>query len=94
MREAGGLSVMSQSDNIEHGPPPPDELGIGAFGTRAITHDGGRTAGVRIMLKGFSVMSDDAGEPIAYIEARLPTVVQAVQALRQAIGDARKRRFR
>ncbi len=85
---------MSQFDTVEHGPPPGDTPGYGSFGTRAVTGDGGRTAGVRIMLKGFSLMYDDAGEPVAYITILPRGAKQAVQALRQAAEDARRRVFR
>jgi hypothetical protein len=77
---------MSQSDALQHGPPPPADEGA-AFGTRAVRVNG--RIGVRIMLRGFDVMTDRGG-PIAFVEIQIPSAVQAVQALRQAVNDARR----
>lgn len=84
---------MSQGDLIPHGPPPGDlATHEAAFGTRALRLDGRK--GVRLMLKGFRILAAPDGEPVAYVDIQIPSAVQSIQSLRQAIADARRGQFR
>jgi hypothetical protein len=83
---------VSEHDVIRYGPPPATDAGTAAFGAAPVR--AGNAKGVRIMLKGFELMSAPDGEAIAYAEVEIAGAVQAVQALRQAIEEARRGRFR
>lgn len=84
---------MSQHDTFDHGPPPADLTEAEfAFGAVAFTRDG--QPGIRVMLKNFRVIADRHGDPVAVVEIKASSAVQAVQCIRQAITDARRGVFR
>lgn len=76
-------------DTVPDGPPPEIAPGEVAFGASPV-EVGGRH-GVRLMLKGFLVTIDEHGAPVAFVEVSVPNAVQSVQAIRQAIVEARGR---
>ncbi len=84
---------MSQSDSVPWGPAPtvgPNEVALGAMSFKA--EDGG--FGVVIALRGAELVAHDNGVLTARISLRIEGAVQCVQAIRQAIADARKGRVR
>ena len=86
------MTEPHESD-IEHRPPPINKTGYGAFGTRAVrTVHGNR--GVRLMMKNFSTLIDEAGEMVVYIDVTVPAAAQLPQAIRQAVTDAKNGTFR
>jgi hypothetical protein len=85
--------VSDQRDVIRYGPPPATDASTAAFGAAPVRAGNAKRGGVRIMLKGFELIGPE-GEPIAYADVEIASAVQAVQALRQAIEEARRGRFR
>lgn len=79
------MTQSDQFDSVPFGPPPATNTEMAGFGAA------GTTAGaVRIMLKGSRTLVDpNDGKDVAYVECSVSSATQAIQALRQAIGDAR-----